>query len=169
MHTDIATVAANRDDNLIALADAIVRAEEVGKLDLFIKVYNEAADKQADNTPTIEEPTMATPTIAPTRWQDQPASKSQQGYIPALAKRRGIHTVKNEKTGEMMPITAETVATMSKGFASKLYYALKAHNGAARKAKAPTMTVKSQHTAATMPDSAIEDNVALHGFDARYA
>lgn len=80
---------------------------------------------------------MAAPTIA--RWQDQPASKSQQRYIPALAARKGMHTVKNAKTGEMMPITAENVATMTKGYASKLYYALKG------------LSIVSQHT-----DSAID-------------
>jgi hypothetical protein len=144
-YSDIATIAARRNDELLTLADAIVRAQEVGHLDLFVKVFNETADKQADNTPTIEEPTMATPTITPADWRKRPASRKQVARTVAMAARKGMHTVKNPRTGEMTPITEAHIATMTAGYVSKLYQALKLRKDV------PTMSIESAHVAPIAP------------------
>jgi len=140
---NIAAVKANRNDSLVALCDAINLANEVGKLDAFLAALTGAVEP----TPA---PATPEPTVKSNDWKSAPASKKQCEYIPALAAKKGIHTMRNVKTGEMMPITPENVATMTKGGASKLYYALKNHKPAVKETvtvKPATITVKEARKA----------------------
>jgi len=160
----IATIAARRDDNLLALCDAIVTANEVGKLDTFTRLVNAEARKAAKRAekvaryeakgnrigrgPKVAKGTKPAPKVEPkpevtvNDWKSQPSSEQQQRYLPALAARKGQHSVRNTKTGELIPLTAEGVATMSKGYASKVYYGLKAM---------PNVTVKENVTVKSAP------------------
>jgi uncharacterized protein YcbK (DUF882 family) len=121
MFTDITAVKANRDENLLAFCDAILLAEEVGKLDAFIATLNGAV-KSTDTTPTTKEATMPVKSVD---WKSRPASKAQVARTVAMAEAKGKHTMRNVKTGELMPITTENVAGMTAGGASKLYNAMK--------------------------------------------
>lgn len=124
MHTDIATIAAGRNDDLLAFADAVTAymSTEGATIDSLREVVNGAV------TPTIAPARKArkqAPTMPAQDWRKRPASRKQVARIVALAEKVGKHTMRNTKTGERMPIDAENVATMTAGGASKLYQALK--------------------------------------------
>jgi hypothetical protein len=119
MHTDIAAVAANRSDELLAFADAIVRANEVGKLDLFREVLNREAAKLAAPTiarksaPKGRKAIVKAPAMAP-NWAGT-MMKAQPGTTSS-GQRRWL----TEKG-----FTVNQIATMSMVEASNLRHAAK--------------------------------------------
>src|SRR4051812_3287928 len=67
----------------------------------------------------------ATPTVKSNEWMKRPASRKQVARTVEMASLKGIHTMRDVKSGEMMPITEENVGGMTAGGASKLYNAMK--------------------------------------------
>jgi hypothetical protein len=147
------------------------------------------------NVNALLEGTSIAPIVIPAEpvkadaWKARPASKKQVARTVEMAAEKRIHTMRNVKSGEMMPINEENVAGMTAGGASKLYNALK--NLTVKEnvtVKPATITVKEARKAQKeakkaarkarnavklesleMVTGSIEDNVNLHGFDARYA
>lgn len=116
--TRIAAAKANRNDSLVAFADAINLANEVGKLDAFLAALMGAVEP----TPA---PVQEAKPVKSNDWMKRPASRKQVARTVEMAAMKGKHTMRNVKTGERTPITEANVAAMTAGAVSKLYNALK--------------------------------------------
>jgi hypothetical protein len=115
---NISTIAAGRSDELLAFADAIVRANEVGKLDLFREVLNREAAKQSPtiarkSAPKGPKSIVKSPAMAP-NWAGS-MMKAQPGTTSS-GQRRWL----TEKG-----FTVNQIATMSMVEASNLRHAAK--------------------------------------------
>lgn len=83
--SNLTTIAARRDEGLLALADAIVLADEVGKLDTFVDTYNATAKALARKPARTPKPTAA--------WRSHPITSAQAAFIVKYSDTHGFDAV----------------------------------------------------------------------------